>query len=655
MGYNFSQGFLSSRRKESLMLYLQRSKSNYYLFLVLGLSIIVLLTNCQSQTPAASPTVEETATIESPLEETPMEQAYPISEGEEITIAQIQAREHISPYRNQDVVGVHGIVTVEKSDGFYMQSIRPDDDPETSEGLFVFTEFVPSVDPGDEVRVDGMVEEMIPGGGYGNLSITQIRNPEVEVISSDNDLPEPIIIGLGGRIQPTEIIDDDTNGFVTDDVLYDPEFDGLDFYESLESMLVQVNDAVVVGPTNQYKEIVVLADNGVNASIRSPRGGIVIRENDFNPERIMIDDKLEETPFVNVGDMALEPIIGVMDYDYGFYKIQMISGVEFESGQLAPESPVAVAEDGQLRIASYNVLNLSAAEPARIALLADQIVNQMGSPDIIGLQEIQDNDGSEGQDAVSADLTYQGIINAVMDLGGPQYYYVDIDPIPGSDGGISLGNIRQGFLYRLDSGLQLAEALAGGSKDPVEIVDENGIVSLSLNPGRIEPRDPAFYSSRKPLVVTFIYKGQPLFIINNHLNSKGGDRPLFGEFQPPIVDSEIQRVEQAQILHDFVAELLAVNPDSRVVMLGDHNDFQFSIPLKVLAGDVLNNLILTLPPEEQYTYIYEGNSQVLDHILVSRSLADNFASLEILHINSEFEYTARFSDHDPVIATFDLD
>jgi len=632
------------------MHYIKKIKSISRWFFLFGLFLILFLNSCQRQTPTTLPTAEET-----PTEASPTEQSDPIEESQSITIAQIQALEHISPYRNQDVFEVRGIVTVEKSDGFYMQSPTPDDDPGTSEGIFVYTEFVPSVDPGDEVLVDGTIEEMIPGGGYGNLSITQIRNPEVEVISSGNDLPEPTIIGVGGRRQPTEIIDDDTNGFVSDDVLFDPEFDGLDFYESLESMLVQVNDAVVVGPTNQYKEIVVLADRGVNASILSPRGGIVIRENDFNPERIMIDDKLGETPFVNVGDMALESIIGVMDYDFGFYKIQVTSEVEFKSGQLEPESPIDAADNGLLRIASYNILNLSAMEPSRIAVLADQIVNQMGSPDIIGLQEIQDNDGSEGQDAISADLTYEGIINAILDLGGPRYYYVDIDPIPGSDGGIPLGNIRQGFLYRMDSGLQLAEAPAGEAKDPVEIVENNGIPVLTLNPGRIEPRDPAFYSSRKPLVVTFIYNDEPLFIINNHLNSKGGDRALFGEFQPPILDSELQRIEQTQILHDFIAELLAVNPESRVVVLGDLNDFQFSNPLKILAGDHLENLIQTLPPEEQYTYIYEGNSQALDHILVSNSLAEELLSVEILHINSEFEYTNRFSDHDPVIATFDLD
>ncbi len=617
---------------------------------------MLLLQGCQTQIPGLTPSAEATGTEElAATEELPSEPTETEALQEGVTIAQIQALEHISPFRNKDVEDVLGIVTVVKYDGFYMQSPVPDDDPGTSEGIFILTEFVPSVDPGDEVRVDGRVEEMIPGGGYGNLSITQIRNPEIEVISNGNDLPAPTIIGIGGRVQPTEIIDDDTNGFISENVLFDPENDGLDFFESLESMLVQVNDAVVVGPTNTYKEIVVLADLGVGAGIRSPRGGVVIRENDYNPERIMIDDKLKETPFVNVGDLAVGPIIGVMDYDFGFYKIQVTSDLDFESGQLAPEASIDMVENGQLRIASYNVLNLSAVEPARIAVLADQIVNQIGMPDIVGLQEIQDNDGSEGQQAVSADLTYQGIIDAIIDLGGPQYYYVDIDPIPGTDGGIPLGNIRQGFLYRVDRGLSLAEAPKGGSKEAVEIVEDKGNPMLTLNPGRIEPRDSAFYSSRKPLVVSFIYLEQPLFIINNHFVSKGEDRDLFGEFQPPLLDSEIQRNEQAVIVHDFVAELLAINPDSRVVVLGDLNDFQFSNPLKILAGDILQNLALTLPPEEQYDYIYEGNCQELDHILVSDSLVDDLESMDILHINSEFNYTVRLSDHDPLIATFIID
>jgi predicted extracellular nuclease len=144
-------------------------------------------------------------------------------------------------------------------------------------------------------------------------------------------------------------------------------------------------------------------------------------------------------------------------------------------------------------------------------------------------------------------------------------------------------------------------------------------------------------------------------VVNNHFNSKSGDRALFGEFQPPLFDSEIQRTKQAQAVNDFVASLLAVDPDSKVIVLGDLNDFQFSNPINTLEGTILQNLVETLPVEERYSYIYEGNSQTLDHILISRGLQDNLVSFDILHINSEFNYTTYFSDHDPLIVGFSFD
>ena len=599
----------------------------------------------ESPTPSLQPSLE--ATVQPPTETS----APP--EGE--TIAMIQGAGHISPYRNQAVSLVEGIVTVVKFDGFYLQSTKSDDDPATSEGIFVFTDRVPSVQVGDEVLLNGKVAEITPGGGYGNLSITTIIDPEVTILSTNNALPVPSVIGEAGRIPPSEIIDDDTNGFISENTFFDPEYDGLDFYESFEGMLVQVNDALVVGPTNRYKEIFVLGDLGKYASVLTPRGGIVIRPIDFNPERILLDDKLQDTPFVNVGDIAQQPILGVMDYDFGNFRIQVTEQIRFSSEGLMPESLSGVDLAGQLRVASYNVLNLSAVETRRIAYLADQIVNYMASPDIIGFQEIQDNDGSEGQNAVSADLTYQAIIDAINNLDGPPYAYVDIDPIPGAEGGINLGNIRQGFIYRLDRGLSLLSAPAGDARTAVEVNEDQRGPILSLNPGRIDPTNPAFYSSRRPLVVTFEYQGERLFVVNNHFNSKSGDRALFGEFQPPLFDSEIQRTKQAQAVHDFVASLLAVDPDSKVIVLGDLNDFQFSNPINTLEGTILQNLVETLPVEERYSYIYEGNSQTLDHILISRGLQDNLVSFDILHINSEFDYTTYFSDHDPLIATFSFD
>jgi len=613
--------------------------------------LIVFLTSCRTTKTPSLPIDDVVAVEETPAPNLP-DQPSPTADVEGNAIAEIQGAGHISPYRNQDVKNVEGVVTVLQSYGFYLQSVAPDDDPATSEGIFVLTDSPPSVNIGDQVVLDARVVENIPGGGYGNLSITTLRNAEISVISSGNDLPEPTVIGEGGRIPPTEIIDDDTNGFISEKVLFDPENDGLDFYESLEGMLVQINDAVVVGPTNAFKEIVVLSDSGKNAGIRTARGGIVIQEKDFNPERIMLDDKLEATPFVIVGDFSQEPIVGVMDYDYGNFKIQITSEVNFRAGGLSPESALESTGDGQIRVASYNIYNLSALDTQRIAQLADQIVRNLASPDIVGFQEIMDNDGSEGGEAVSADQTYQGIIDAIIKIGGPQYGYVDIDPVIDSEGGINWGNIRQGVIYRLDSGLSLAMAPQGDARTPIEISEKEGVPLLSLNPGRVDPTNPAFYSSRRPLVVTFLYKGEPLFLINNHFNSKGEDRDLFGEFQPPLLESESQRINQAQVVHDFVADLLAVDPTSKVIVLGDLNDFQFSPPIEIIKGDILQDLMETLSIEERYSYIYEGNSQALDHILITAGLTEAFDTLDIVHLNSEFLYSTRLSDHDVLVAAF---
>lgn len=573
------------------------------------------------------------------------------------TIHKIQGANHFSPMEGEMVTDVAGVVTVLRSDGFYMQSTEPDDDPYTSEGIFIETDGVPTVKVGDAVLVSGKVKEKAPGGsGTDNLTQTLIDDVTVAVVSSGNDLPAPIIVGEGGRIPPTQVIDNDSNGYVSAETPFDPDEDGLDFYESMEGMLIQINDALVVGPTNAYKEIVVVGDMGAHAGVLSELGSLVIQADDFNPERIILDDLLVELPYVDMGDYATEPIIGVVDFDYGNFKILPFESVHFTSGGLTQETATDPGDADVLRIADYNVENFSTKEPERVAKLADQIVNIMLSPDIIALQEIQDNNGAPNMDGVAADETYQAIIDAVVGLGGPAYAYINIDPKAGNDGGISGGNIRNGYLYRLDSGLTLVNAPHGDAVTPVEILVQNEKPMLSLNPGRIDPENRAFDQSRKPIVVQFLYKGESLFLINNHFNSKGGDMPLFGKVQPPKLESEAPRVQQAQVVFDFVAALLAVDPTARVVVMGDLNDFQFSPPLEVLKTDgLLTDLVETLPVEERYTYVYDGNGQVLDHILVSEALLNAVSEFNILHINSGYDIEQRFSDHEISLATFTIE
>jgi predicted extracellular nuclease len=104
------------------------------------------------------------------------------------------------------------------------------------------------------------------------------------------------------------------------------------------------------------------------------------------------------------------------------------------------------------------------------------------------------------------------------------------------------------------------------------------------------------------------------------VNSKGGDEPLFGRFQPLARVSEIARHAPGQVVNDFVDEILAADPNANIVVLGDIYDFDFSETVEILEGGVLTTLMRTLPLDERYSYVFEGNSQVLDQILVSDHL-----------------------------------
>lgn len=575
----------------------------------------------------------------------------------ETAIHDIQGAAHHSPFEGKMVDNVRGIVTAVRSDGFYIQSQQPDQNNATSEGILVFTESTPKIKIGDAVAVTGTVVEYFPGGQVtGNLSVTEISKPKFTILSNGNSLPEAVIIGENGRKPPVQNVDDDVKGSVRSSGTFDADTDGIDFYESMESMRVQVNHAVVVGPTNKYKEMVVLPDNGKEAGLRTQRGGILLRENDANPEMIVVDDLFMIVPNLKVGDTFTEPLTGIMDYNFGYFRIQVTSRAKYLEGDLKREDTVQLAAEGQVLIASYNLTNLDPLDDAlRFELAAEHIVKVMQSPDIVALQEVQDNDGPGNTGKVTAEKTYQKLIDEIKTAGGPEYLFVDIAPEDCKDGGETGGNIRVGFLYRTDRGLVFEGRPGGDATTAVEVKGENGVAHLSFNPGRVDPTHLAFTDSRKPLAAEFTFKGKQIFVINNHFNSKGGDQPIYGENQPPLLVSEVQRLKQAEVVKTFVSQILTINPDANVVVLGDLNDFAFSKPLKTLTGGGLVNLYDLLPEEERYSYLYTGNSQSLDHILVSPHLFEQGnPAFEVVHLNSEFFDTRRLSDHDPLLVRLTL-
>jgi len=188
-----------------------------------------------------------------------------------VSIPEIQGAGHLSPYRGQTVT-TEGVVTGVAFDGFFVQDPVGDGNADTSDGMWVFMgnfcNGCPAV--GDHVQLTDRVDEFIPGGaGTGNLSTTDMAFPNLTALSSGNPLPAPVVIGRSGRIAPNvvTISEDELPVNLQDDPgVFNPDEDGIDFYESLEGMLVTVEDAVAVSAVRAFgnfsSELFVLPNNG---------------------------------------------------------------------------------------------------------------------------------------------------------------------------------------------------------------------------------------------------------------------------------------------------------------------------------------------------------------------------------------------------------
>jgi endonuclease/exonuclease/phosphatase family metal-dependent hydrolase len=331
--------------------------------------------------------------------------------------------------------------------------------------------------------------------------------------------------------------------------------------------------------------------------------------------------------------------------------VHLTSPVTRVDGGLTRETTAAPGVN-ELSVATFNVENLGGNEAqAKYDALAAQIVSNMRSPDVVSLEEIQDNNGATNDSVVDANITLDRLVAAIAAAGGPTYQYRQINPVDDEDGGQPGGNIRVGFIFRTDRGLAFVDRPGGDSTTPTTVVAGPGGPQLSASPGRVDPANTAWSASRKPLAGEFTFRGERFFLITNHFNSKGGDNPLFGRFQPPVRTTEAQRHQQAQIVNSFVDSILTVDANANVVVLGDINDFEFSETMGHLtAGGVLHPLMSTLPPAERYSYVFEGNSQSLDHIVVSNSLFASPFAYDPVHVNAEF--FDQLSDHDPQVAQF---
>jgi predicted extracellular nuclease len=575
----------------------------------------------------------------------------------EARIHEIQGTSRLSPLKGEAVADVPGIVTAKRqfgsARGFWFQDPDGDDDPRTSEALFAFTgNTTPDVEVGDEVLVDGVVQEWYPTNPdtSPHQSSTELTDVEWTVESSGNELPEPELIKPdtapdvltakpGGSIEELEL---------------EPDRYALDFWESREHMLAEVSDVRLVGPSTRFNELYATTKPDQFAT---PRGGAAYTGYDADPTGILKIESLipfEEVPFpeANTGDTLAGSTIGPISYKrFGGYTLNATELGQVVDGGIERES-TREQNQNELAVASYNVENLSGVDSQqKFDDLAAGVVDHLASPDIVTLEEIQDNNGPDGtgDGVVEADETLDRFVEAIENAGGPGYEWRQIDPEEGADGGQPGGNIRVGFLFNPDR-VSFADREGGDATTPVEVQSQAGKPRLSISPGRIDPENDAWQRSRKSLAGEFVFRGRTVFVVANHFNAKSADQPVHGRYQPPDRVTEAQRVQQAEVVRGFVDDLLEVDSHANVVVAGDINDYAFSQAVEALTeGDALRTLHDTLPEEERYTYIFEGKSQVLDHILVSR--APRNVEFEVVHINAEFH--DQVSDHDPLIARFE--
>ena len=530
----------------------------------------------------------------------------------------------------------------------------PDANAATSEAIFVFTDAAPTVAVGDDVQVVGTVTEFRPGGAAStNLTTTEITSPAITVLTSGNALPAATVVGTGGRVPPGAVIDDDATGSVETSGTFDATTDGIDFYESLEAMRVQVNAAVAVGPTNGFGEIPIVGDAGANAGIRTNRGGVVISAADFNPERLHLDDTFLPVPIVNVGDGFTTAAVGVLDYSFGNFKLNVTTALTRVAGPLAQEV-TAAPSDRQIAVATYNVENLDPSDTT-FATHADYIVNHLRSP---GSRRDRGDPGLGRGDELDRHGRRDHVEPAHRgDLrGGRADVSVPADQPGRRPGRGRAGRQHPGRIPVQDGSrarVHRSTRVGRRPRRPRSSTIRPGRVSRPAR-ARVDPGNAAWANSRKPLAGEFRMRGKKVFVIVNHFNSKGGDHPLLGRFQPPVRSSEVQRHAQAQVVNDFVDDILDADENANVIVLGDINDFEFSETVEILeGGGVLTSLMNTLPKAERYSYVFEGNSQVLDQILVSENLSAGFPiEYDVVHVNSEF--ADQVSDHDPQVARLDL-
>ena len=587
-----------------------------------------------------------------------------------LLISQVQGSGSTSPYVGQ-VVTTSGVVTKVDNNGFFMQSLTPDSDPNTSEGIFVFTSTAPIVSAGQLVQVTAKVQEF-------NVGAATNTDTAAHTVTELSGATAITVQGSGYSVTPTTV---------------QFPLDSQDAMERYEGMLVTLVGPAAGGLTVQqnyflgrFGELTLGAGGRLWTPTNVYRPGTQAQQlNTDNIRRsIVLDDgstvqNPNPTPYiaadntVRAGD-TVAAITGVIDYglttsantDPGAYKIHPTQPVTFTRAN--PRTTTADDVGGNIRVGSANIENFfttlddgknlcppsNTADDCRGANDAfefgrqrDKVVEELVgmNADAVALMELQNNGTVAIQNLVDA-------LNARV--GAPLYARV---PFAATGGGTDA--IQVGMIYK-----------------PSRL----SLVGAALS-------DTAAINNRAPMAQTFAApNGEKFNLVANHLKSKGCSDFTAGPGDADSGDLQgcfnARRVQQADELRSFVATVQGQSGVNDTLVVGDFNAYAKEDPVADLTSngfvDQVGRYLDKPGASYGYSYVFNGSSGRLDQALSNNTLSSKVTGVTEWHINAdeplvidyneEFKQPAcpacgpdyyskspyRASDHDPIVVGLNL-
>ena len=528
----------------------------------------------------------------------------------DLTIPQIQGSGLSSPVEGQQVTTRGNIVTAVASDGFFIQTGADGDaNPETSDGIFVFTATAPSVAAGDRVDVTGVAKEY--------FGLTEIEAFTVTVVSRNHAVPAAV------DLRPSA----------------DPARAQLEM-ERLEGMLVRARNAVAVSGTDRFGDFYAVAESAARpfreAGIEHP-GVPSLPVWDGNREIFEIDTDRIGSGAAVIGGASIELAEGPLGYSFGDYQIWATT---LAVTNPAYPWPVRARATGEMTIASQNLLRLvdddAAALAQRLGKFSLLIRDVLRSPDVLAVSEAENlqvleslasritTDDSliryqpyllEGNDPSSIDVGF--LVRETVSVAS-------VEQISASESFTFDG--RTYDLFDRPPLLLRASYVANGNAFPFAVI---AVHLRSLNDietsefARVKRHRGALRLAEK---------------IRDLLAAEPGLRL--------VVTGDFNAFEVTDGFVDVMGQITGA-PDPRGAM----------IPVELVQGYAgLRNETFTVRPEDRYSYVHEGTAQVLDHALTSPALVRWVRELQFARANADApedfatDGTARrSSDHDATV------